>query len=178
LVRRSLKANLSLIKSKDPKTANVLFDLQKETAKRHGFVGFSKKLFENEIEIFSGDNMSLNFICKEGDRTLASAIIIFYGEKAYYHFSGSTSEHTQVPFMYYLLWQAILEAKKRGIKIFDFWGIAPNDNPRHRFAGVTLFKTGFGGYRVDWLHAHDLVVSPLYNLTYLFEVLRKLARRL
>lgn len=178
LIKRSLKENLILIKSKDPKTASILFDLQKETAERHGFVGFSKKLFENEIKTFAGDDMAINFVCKEGNKTLASAIIIFYGDKAYYHFSGSTSMRTQTPFMYYLLWQAILEAKKRGKEIFDFWGIAPDNNPKHRFAGVTLFKTGFGGYRVDWLHAHDLVISPLYYFTYLFELLRKVTRRL
>ena len=72
----------------------------------------------------------------------------------------------------------IKEAKKRNLKHYNFWGIAPNDNPRHRFAGVTLFKTGFGGKRIDWLHARDLQISPFYYLTYFFETVRKILRRL
>lgn len=178
LIRKSMKENITLIKSKDSKTAKLLFDLQKETADRHGFVGFPLKLFESEIDVFGKSGNAINFICKYKNKVLASAIIIFYGESAYYHFSGSTSDYNNIPFMYHLLWQAILEAKKRNLKYFDFWGIAPNNNPKHRFAGVTLFKTGFSGGRVDWLHAHDFVVSPLYYFTYLFELLRKVTRRL
>jgi len=106
------------------------------------------------------------------------AIIIFYGDTAYYHFSASVSGHNELPFSYFLQWEIIKEAKKRGIKHYNFWGIAPNSNPKHRFAGVTLFKTGFGGERVDWLHAHDLPVSPLYYLTYTFETCRRVLRRL
>ena len=81
-------------------------------------------------------------------------------------------------FSYFLQWQIIKEAKNRGIKYYNFWGIAPNDNPNHRFAGVTMFKTGFGGERIDWLHAHDLPISNKYWLTYLFESGRRIFRRL
>jgi lipid II:glycine glycyltransferase (peptidoglycan interpeptide bridge formation enzyme) len=109
---------------------------------------------------------------------LAIAIIIFYGDTAYYHFSGSVSGHNELPFSYFLQWQIIKEAKKRGIKYYNFWGIAPNDNPNHRFAGVTMFKTGFGGERIDWLHAHDLPISNKYWLTYIFETFRRVSRKL
>ena len=65
-----------------------------------------------------------------------------------------------------------------GLKYYDFWGIAPTDDPNHRFAGVTIFKKGFGGERIDWVHAHDLPVSPLYKLTYVFETGRRIRRNL
>lgn len=178
LVKKSINSNLELVKSKDVKSAKILFNLQKETSERHKFIGFPLKLFESEIEIFGKSDNAINFICKSDAEVLASAIIVFYGDMAYYHYSGSSSKNTNVPYSYFIQWQAMLEAKKRGIKHYNFWGIAPNDDQNHRFAGVTLFKTGFGGYRVDWLHARDLVVSPLYYLTYLFELLRKVTRRL
>lgn len=178
LIKKSLTSGLTIEKSVNYKSAKTLFDLQKETAKRHHFVGFPLKLFESEIDIFGKDNQAINFVCKKDNLILASAIIVFYGNSGYYHYSGSVSGHNEIPFSYFLQWEVIKEAKKRGLKHYNFWGIAPNDNPNHRFAGVTLFKTGFGGYRVDWIHAHDLVISPLYYLTYLFELLRKVARRL
>lgn len=178
LIKKSLNADLKLEISKDPKSASILFDLQKETAKRHKFVGFSQKLFESEIESFVEDDNAAVFICRKDKTVLAAAIIIFYGDTAYYHFSGSVSGFNEIPFSYFLQWQIIKEAKKRGIEYYNFWGIAPNSNPKHRFAGVTLFKTGFGGERIDWLHAHDLPISPLYWSTYIFETLRKILRRL
>lgn len=178
LIKKGEKSDLKLEISEDPKLASVLFDLQMETAKRHNFVGFPEKLFENEIRIFSGDDQAKVFLCKKGDEVLAIAIIIFYKDTAYYHFSASVSGHSEIPFSYFLQWEVIKEAKRRGMKYYNFWGIAPNDNPKHRFAGVTLFKTGFGGERIDWLHAHDLPISPLYLLTYIFESLRKTFRRL
>lgn len=178
LVKKSQIENLKIDISKDKKYASVLYSLQKETAKRHGFVGFPQKLFEIEIEEFAKDDNAQVFICRKGKKVLAVAIIVFYGDSAYYHFSGSTSEFSKIPFSYFLQWEIIREAKKRGMKYYNFWGIAPNDNPKHRFAGVTLFKTGFGGKRVDWLHAHDLPISRNYWLTYVFETLRRFFRRL
>jgi len=178
LVKKSLNQGLEIEISKDSKAASILFELQKETAKRHNFVGFSKKLFASEIKLFANDNNGAVFICRKGDVVLAAAIIIFYNDTAYYHFSGSVSGHNEIPFSYFLQWQVIKEAKRRGLKFYNFWGIAPNNNPNHRFAGVTLFKTGFGGERIDWLHAHDMLISPLYWLTYYFETLRRIFRKL
>jgi peptidoglycan pentaglycine glycine transferase (the first glycine) len=178
LVKKADKSNLKIEISSDQKLAKTLFKLQKETALRHGFVGFPESLFENEIEMFTKDNMAKVFYCKNGKDILAIAIIIFYGDTAYYHFSASVSGHNELPFSYFLQWEIIKEAKRRGIKYYNFWGIAPNNNPNHRFAGVTLFKTGFGGERIDWLHAHDLPVSPFYYLTYTFETCRRVFRRL
>jgi lipid II:glycine glycyltransferase (peptidoglycan interpeptide bridge formation enzyme) len=178
LVRRGEKTDLTIETSIDPEDARVLYRLQGETIKRHGFVGFPEKLFRNEIDIFCKDDQARVFLCKQGERVLAIAIIIFYGETAYYHFSGSVSDSRDLPFSYFLQWQIIKEAKKRGIKYYNFWGIAPNSDPNHRFAGVTLFKTGFGGEKVDWLHAHDLAISYKYWFTYIFETARRILRRL
>lgn len=178
LVKKGEKSGLTIEKTISPNVARMLFELQKETAKRHKFVGFPEDLFRNEIEIFGKDNNALVFICKKGNETLAMAIIIFYGNTAYYHFSGSITGHNEIPFSYFLQWQIIQEAKKRGVKFYNFWGIAPNNDPSHRFAGVTMFKTGFGGERIDWLHAHDLPIVPRYWLTYTFESMRKILRKL
>jgi len=178
LVRNSQKHNLICEQTIDSEQIKILSDLQKETVVRHNFVGFSDKIFRYQLETFGKDNQGKLFICRQAEKDLAAAIIIFYGDTAYYHHSGSTSNYRGIPFSYFLQWQVILEAKKRGIKYYNFWGIAPNDNPKHRFAGVTTFKKGFGGKRVDWIHARDLPVSLLYVFTYTFEFLRKVFRRL
>lgn len=178
LVRKSLKMDLELeIKTKS-KAAKVLKSLQDETVKRHKFVGFPEKLFEAQLEAFGTDKQIGMFICKKGKKVLAAAIVIFYASTAYYHHSGSTLKYPKIPASHFLQWQIILEAKRRNCKTYNFWGIAPDDNPRHRFAGVTLFKRGFSGKRVDWLHAQDLPLSAFYWLTFSFETGRRILRGL
>ena len=106
------------------------------------------------------------------------SFFIFYGKEAVYHYSASSELARKIPASYLLIWEAIREAKRRKMEIFNFWGIAPNDDPRHRFSGVTLFKKGFSGFRVDYLYAQDLPLNRLYFFTRLFERLRKFRRGL
>lgn len=178
LVRKSLNLGFEIEVSVDPKDARILKRLQDATVERHKFVGFPEALFAAQLETFARGNQACLFICKKGKEVLAAAIVIFYGEYAYYHHSASSSKLKELPFTYFLQWNIIREAKKRGCKYYNFWGIAPTDASRHRFAGVTLFKKGFGGGRVDWLHAHDLIVSPLYWVTFIFETGRRILRGL
>ncbi|MDZ7587561.1 MAG: peptidoglycan bridge formation glycyltransferase FemA/FemB family protein, partial [Patescibacteria group bacterium] len=79
---------------------------------------------------------------------------------------------------YALQWAAILAAKQKGMDRYNFWGIAPTDNLRHRFSGVTLFKKGFGGQRIDYMPAHDLIIRSGYWLNFIIESFRKLSRHL
>lgn len=178
LIRKSLKENFDISVTKDPKSAAILNNLQAETAKRHGFVGFSRKIFESQLETFGKDNQAELFICRKDEKIQVAAIIIFYGQKAFYHHSGSSEESRYTNASYFTQWQVIKRAKELGKKFYDFWGIAPTDDPTHRFAGVTTFKKGFGGERIDWVHAHDLPIKSSYWMTYAFESGRRFFRKL
>lgn len=178
LVRKSLNVGMSLEITKDINKTILLKKLQNETSERHGFVGFPLKLFKAQLETFGKDNEACLFICRKDNIPLVAAIIIFYGNCAYYHHSASSEKSREIPASYFLQWCVIKEAKKRGCQYYNFWGIAPTDDPGHRFAGVTLFKKGFGGNKIDWLHAQDLVISPLYHITRIFETARRIFRRL
>jgi len=178
LIRKSLKTNLKLQITTDTKASKILKKLQDETVARHKFVGFPEKLFQALLKTFGKNNQGKMFIVKSNREILAAAIIIFYGQSAYYYLSGSSDKSRNTPASYFLQWQIIKEAKKRGFRYYNFWGIAPTANPHHRFWGVTVFKKGFGGQRIDWLHAQDLPISPFYWLTYIFETARKISRSL
>jgi lipid II:glycine glycyltransferase (peptidoglycan interpeptide bridge formation enzyme) len=178
LIRKSLTMGLTTEETIESTKAKILKKLQDETVARHKFVGFSETLFKAQLKAFGEDGEAKLFICYRGKIPLVAAIIIFYGDYAYYHHSGSTLRFPSIPSSYFLQWQIILRAKELGKKCYNFWGIAPTDNPKHRFAGVTVFKKGFGGERIDWLHAQDLPITKLYWLTHIFESLRRIIRRL
>ena len=177
LVRKAIKEGVKIEISYDLSDIKILFDLQKQTAKRHKFIPFSYEFFKSHFLSFLVDNQIAIFKGIYNKKILSIALIIFYANKAIYHYSAS-SDWAKVPVSYLLSWEAIREAKRRGCIIYDFWGIAPTDNPKHRFAGVTLFKKGFGGYKVSYLPAQDLPISAKYWFTYLFETGRRLTRNL
>jgi lipid II:glycine glycyltransferase (peptidoglycan interpeptide bridge formation enzyme) len=102
---------------------------------------------------------------------LSAALIIFYNYQAIYHHSASIEQ--KIPVNYLLQWEIIKEAKKRGKKIYNMWGICPEDKRRHPWKGLTLFKKGFGGRIVEYLHAQDYPLSSFYCTTYIIECLRK-----
>jgi lipid II:glycine glycyltransferase (peptidoglycan interpeptide bridge formation enzyme) len=107
------------------------------------------------------------------------------GETSYHHGASSFAHH-KIPASYLLQWTAIRDALARGDSVYNFWGIAPMvtspegqqtiENPRHPFAGVTLFKTGFGGTLLNLQHCIDLPLSATYHLTRAFEHARKWKR--
>ncbi|KKS80104.1 MAG: Methicillin resistance protein [Candidatus Beckwithbacteria bacterium GW2011_GWA2_43_10] len=177
-IKQAFKLGVKVIKSLDETDIDTLYDLQLETVKRRKFTPFSKQYFIKQFQAFKADNQIQLFKAVYQDQILAIAFIIFYGQEAVYHYSGSSSHQRQIPASYALQWAAILEAKKRGMARYNFWGIAPTDNPRHRFSGVTLFKKGFGGQRVDYLPAHDLITRSDYWFNFIIESFRRLYRHL
>lgn len=178
LIRKAVRDGVEVFQSQKIKDVNHLYRLQKEVVSRHRFVPFSKEHFENMFKIFSKDNQASLFLAKYKEEIVSAAMIMFYKKEATYHYAATSSKYPKVPSSYLLVWKVILEAKRRNLKTFNFWGIAPPDKPYHRFTSVTLFKKGFGGYEKLFLHAHDLPLSPLYLINLVIESIRKRARHL
>ena len=106
-------------------------------------------------------------------------MIIGDGKEADYYEAASTILNRKLPGAYALLWQAMRNLKKQGFERFNLWGIAPAGQPNHRYAGVTTFKTGFGGEIVEYVPAHDLVLSKVgYLKDLVVEKARKKRRHL
>ena len=101
------------------------------------------------------------------------------GKEGDYYEAASTDLNRKLPGAYALLWQAAKDLKMEGYERFNLWGIAPPNQPNHRYAGVTTFKTGFGGEVIEYVPAHDLVLSKIgYLKDYMVEAIRKKKRHL
>ncbi len=175
-IRRAKREGIKISKSNDPKDAKALFGLQRKTAQRKKFVPFDLNFLRLLIEVFTLDNQVQIFFSSEQEKVLAAALIIFYGKSAYYYVGASLPGEQKVPHTPFLLWQVILETKKRNLKYFNFMGITPGNCPNHPWGKVTFFKQGFGGERVDYLPAQDLPLRPWYFFTYLFEKFQRQQR--
>lgn len=176
--------SLSDISSRQARTVNStrsfikkFYELQMETATRQKFVPFSYEFLYEQFKVFSQNGSALLYSAKFKNKLLAYAFLIFYGKEAVYHYGASTKEGRKYPGSYLIQWEAIKEAKRRGMTRYNFWGVSPIDKPDHRFSGLSLFKRGFGGKDVEYLHAQDLIINyPKYLINYTIESIRKKIR--
>lgn len=176
-VRRADKVGIKVSASSDEKIFEEFQKVQAETAKRQNFVPPTLKTLLAEKEAF-GDDIVIYKTTLE-DEPVAYGLIIKNGLEADYYEAASTLLNRKMPGAYALLWRAMRDLKSEGYARFNLWGIAPANQPNHRYAGVTTFKTGFGGEVVEFVPAHDLVISKMrYAADFAFETMRKKKRRL
>ena len=176
-VRRADKLGIEVLKDNSEAIFEEFQACQAETAKRQNFVPPTLKTLLAEREAF-GDKIVIYKALSE-NKPVAYGLIIKSGLEADYYEAASTELNRKLPGAYALLWQAMKDLKAEGYERFNLWGIAPAGQPGHRYAGVTTFKTGFGGEIVEFVPAHDLVISKikyLKNLT--VETIRKKRRHL
>lgn len=178
-INRAEKLGLTVSTSRDPKFIDGFYDLHLETAQRQRFVPFSQEFLKEQFKVFAADNQAELYTVKLKNHILAQAIIMFYGLEADYHYSASSEASRKLPAAYALQWRAIRDAKARGFRRYNLWGVAPENDTNHRFSGVSVFKRGFRGQDIAYLPARDLVVNPFaYALNVLIESLRKRLRHL
>ena len=180
LIRQAEKnPDIVVEKSDKPEDIEVYQKLNREVAKRQNFAPFSDEYIKNEFEVFSGDNQALWLFGKYKGEVAAGALIIFWSGIGFYHQAASLSKYAKLSIPYLLQWEAIKEAKRRGCKLYDFWGyVDPQKNPKHPWAGPTLFKMGFGGRAYEYIKTQDYPLSKKYWLINLFERIRKIKRGL
>ena len=178
LIRRARKDGVVVRRSEHPiQDLPKFFTLYDETRKRHQFRPFSNTLITSQVNQFSqSDNCSLYLAEYQGEIIASSVHMHFGGETSYLHGASTMQQHRNVPGSYLLQWTAIQDAIARGDHMYSFWGIAPEGAKKHPFAGVTLFKRGFGGQLLELTPCADIPLRPSYWITYGFELLRKWKR--
>ena len=110
----------------------------------------------------------------EDGQVIAASLFFDYEDTRYYMQSAADGDFKKLPATVALLTKAIFDAKKKGIKYFDFWGIAPEGaDSTHPWYGFTEFKKSFGGAEVHYAGTYDIIISKFkYNL---FNLIKKLA---
>ena len=177
-VRQAEKHGIKVTKDNSEAIFKEFHKIQSETAKRQGFIPPNLKTLLAEKEAF-GNQISVYLAETEDGRKIAYGMMICSVKEADYYEAASTELNRKLPGAYALLWQAMRDFKAASYERFNLWGIAPAGQPNHRYAGVTTFKTGFGGDVVEFVPAHDLVISRVgYLKDYLVEAVRKKKRHL
>lgn len=160
LVRRAIKDGVEIRKTTDEEGIKRFLELHKLTVKIHNFIPYTNAFFEQHLYSFEKDDQVEIFEAWHEGELLASAVVMYYGFMGSYRHGAS--KHSKVPAAYLLQWEAIKEAKRRGCKYYNFWGIYDGDDKKHPFYGISFFKKGFGGGIKQLLHCRDLPLSWRY----------------
>lgn len=177
-LRKAEKNQIVVETSQDPAAIHDFYRIQLETAKRNHFYAFSEDFLTKQFAAFAQHDEALLFVAKtpEGE-ILAENFMIFYGNEASYHYGVSSDLGTRYSAAPLLHMRAMAEARRRGIKRYNLWGIVGLDQTKHRFYGVSEFKRSFGCTELKYTPAHDLILKPKqYQLTKLVETLRRKIR--
>ncbi len=147
--------------------------LTNETTDRDAFAGHEKVYYENFMKTVI-PYADLFFAVAEDGEKIATAISTFAGKRAIYYFGASTSnkEYRNLMAPYLLQWEMVQEAKRRGCETYDFLGIAPENQPKHAYAGISEFKWKFGGARETYAPGREIVFDKKWYT--LYKVAKKL----
>ena len=177
-LRKAEKNGITIEKSTDPARMKEFYDIQLQTAGRHHFIAFSEDFLTKQFAAFAEDNSAVLYTARYNGEVLAQNFMIFYGKEASYHYGVSTELGTKLSGAPLLHMQAMRDARERGIKRYNFWGIVDEDDTKHRFYGVSVFKRGFGVDELRYVPAHDLILNPAkYAIDWTVETIRRKVRK-
>lgn len=176
-IRKAARLGVKVKQSADPADIDRFYKLYRQTVQHQHFIPFSRDYIRLQLDTFAPQDLARIFFARLQGKILAAAVIDFWDSGAFYH-HGASSREAQVPASHLLQWEAIREARRRGLEWYNFWGIAPEGRKNHPFSGITFFKTGFGGRRVELVPTQDLVLTSRYWLSWGVEKIRRSRRRL
>ena len=157
----------------------VFLTLLKETAKRKTLtLRHEENYHKIQFETLGKEGLMKLYIAEGPSEPLSAALVVNYADTSYYLHAANSLEKKELRASYPLVWVSILEAKKAGLKNFDSWGVAPTDDPKHPWGGVTSFKLSFGAKRECYEPPWDLPFSNNYQLMKVVEIWRKPVRKI
>lgn len=146
-----------------------------DTAKRAGVTFFKHDYYRTMLKILLPVGAAKLYLARAEGQPVSAAIFYDFNGTRYYAHAGAYQDlNRKARASVSLVWQAILDAKAADIEKFDFWGIAPTDDPTHPWAGITKFKKAFGGEVVTTIGSWDIPIKKTKYRAY--SAYRKLRR--
>lgn len=148
--------------------------LMKTTATRTSSIFHTPDYISKLLEAF-GKNAGIVFCLHSGKRLAGALFVDDQKTKTrYYMYAGSVEEAKKHSCSPGLLSFLIFEAKKNGMKFFDFFGVSPSSASKHPWAGYSAFKRSFGGQDVQFSGTWEIPVKSFSHKT--IRIARRVAK--
>ena len=184
-VRLAQKKGITVTESDD---VNAFYELLEKTSKRDGFQIKPKSHYEKFLSVLPNSFLLLIYPPEESakceyrnvknddvshfalrtshlDRSshfpIAALLGTIHNKTGFYYYGASDDRYKALMAPYLLQWEAMRLCKSRGCITYDLLGIAPEDDPKHPWAGITRFKKQFGGEIVEYPPEREVVLRPV-----------------
>lgn len=161
LYRNIHKKGVGFSVSQDPADIGILLTFLHQTAQRSGFKPQSDDYLTKVARSLMPQHAASLFIAELDGAPIAAALAYDSADTRTYAHAAIDDTHRKLSAGIPLLVNLILDAKEKGLKTVDLWGIAPEGQPEHKWAGFTAFKKSFGGRAVVYPGTWDLPVNTL-----------------
>lgn len=146
--------------------ADTFIALNDQNTAGHNTTTHPKKYFKDLFKLATESDDNFIAITRKEGHVLAINIFIKTGDSVFCPFGASNDLGKKLGAYYHIKWHSILEMKERGVRIFNWGGVSVGSNDKY-LAGVTKFKSGFGGYSVNHSPLHDIIIKPLWYWIYM-----------
>lgn len=161
-MKRKTRYNIHLAERKGVKVRKgtiedlpIFTSLYSETALRNNITEHGVENFEALFGQREDDAIVILLIAEWEGIPLSAMFLTVSDTRASYLYGASSSLHREVMSTYALQAEAIKLAKELGATEYDFFGIAPPDEDNHPLSGLSRFKLGFGGSRIERMGCWD-----------------------
>lgn len=166
-IRKAAKEKVIIKSYNDLSRWDDVSKLFLETSARQKFISHPLSYIKTQFENFAGQIRL--YVAETKSQILAAAIILSYRKTSSYLHAASSREGRNLGASHLMVWTALEDAKKAGDEFFDLWGVAPPDQLNHPWAGISIFKQGFGGILVSYPQAfilpQNLLKFAIYQVT-------------
>lgn len=168
LLNKSTKAGVTVRASDDPADLETLISMLHAMDERKGGIGMhTDDHYRAQFAQMAPAGHQKVFLAELDGRVGAACLLSIYGgEASFLHGASSADEDFRKMAPSYLMhframrWMA---ENRPEVTRYNFWGIVSDENrhPGHPRHGYSEFKRSFGGYKVEYVRARDLVYKPL-----------------
>ena len=163
LYRNIHKKGVTFRSSQDPEDIRVLLNFLHMTARRNGFKPQSDEYLSQVAAALMPAGAATLFIAEHHGGPIAAALAYDSKDTRTYAHAAMDDTHRKLSAGIPLLVTLMADAQDKGLKHVDLWGVAPADQPDHKWAGFTAFKKSFGGREIAYPGTWDLPVNkPRY----------------
>lgn len=172
IYRNYHKKGLTFERSESMDDIDAVLKLLEAIAK-HNQVRLQKTSYlRQQAKVLIANQSMTCFVVRYEGKIIAGSLVYDDDTTRYYAHAAADYEHRKLKAGVVLLTEMILDAKRAGLKWFDFYGITDSDDPNHPWAGFTAFKKGFGGQEKRYLGTWQKINRPL--LYRIYSLLRKI----
>lgn len=161
LYRNIHKKGVTFRSSQDPAEISVLLKFLHLTAARNGFKPQSDEYLSQVARTLMPAGAATLFIAELEGTPIAAALAYDSADTRTYAHAALDDTHRKLSAGIPLLVTLMADAKEKGLAHVDLWGVAPADQPDHKWAGFTAFKKSFGGREIAYPGTWDLPVKKL-----------------